>query len=124
MRFAEKRGQVRGQRVGKCFPLVAIRVRFETLEIHAERIDIAGAQTSRETAIRHVAFMIRQRNPRALMNQRANAAEIGVGEFEVPFHFRTVSGPVARGIDARARCHHLAFVLLERASAASRTGVP
>ena len=122
MRFAEERGQVRGQRVGERFPLVAIRLRFETIEVKAERIDIAGAQASRETAVRHVALMLGQRNPRATINQVANAAEIGAGEFEVAFHFRTVSGPVAGCIDGRARCHHLAFVLLERAWAAFRTG--
>lgn len=95
MRFAEECGQVRGQRVGERFPLVAIRLRFETIEIHAERIDIAGAQTSCEAAVRHVAFMLGQRNPGAPVNQLANAAEIGTREFKVAFHFRTVSGPVA-----------------------------
>ena len=109
MRLAKERGQVGGQRVGERFPLGRIVFRFEQIEILLERIEAAGAQAARETAVRHVALVIRQRNARAAMNQFANAGEIRRREFEIPSLFAGSSpGPPGRGASTLlcARCHH------------------
>ncbi len=56
--FAEERGQVGGQRIGKGFPLGRIVFRFEQIEVLFEGLETTGAQPARQTAVRHVALVI------------------------------------------------------------------
>ena len=84
MGFAEERGQVGGQRIGERFPLGRIVFRFEQIEVLLEGLEATGTQAARQTAVRHIALVIRQGNARAAMNQIANASEIRRREFEIP----------------------------------------
>ena len=83
MRLAEKRREVGRERVRERFPLGRVLIGFEPVEIFLEAVDIAGAKTPCETAVRHIALVIRQRNACAAIDQFANAREIRRRKLEV-----------------------------------------
>src|SRR5215475_8629097 len=96
MRFAEERREVRGERIRERFPLARVVARFELVEVVAKALDAKRAQAPRKPAVRHVALVVRQRDARAAVNERANALEVRRGELEVAIALAAPAGRAAR----------------------------
>ena len=65
---AEKSGQVSGQRVDKSLPLCAALIRFQHAEIVTKIIHSQRTQTTDQAVVNHVPLVVRQHDPRTLVD--------------------------------------------------------
>ena len=86
MLFAEERREVGGQAVDELLPLLGARCTarlLEPLQVACERAVAGFAQTARQAAVDHRLLAGVQADAGALVDQLANALEVGVAEAEL-----------------------------------------
>src|SRR5437773_853166 len=103
--FCEERREVGGQAIDDLLPLLSARRTARTLEplqVAHERAVAGFAQTARQAAVDHRLLAGVQAAARALVDELANALEVGVPEAELllAWHHGNV-GPQGLGGDSR-----------------------
>lgn len=63
MRLTEKSRQIRGQRIDKRLPLTAVLIRFQQVQVMAEIRQSQRTQTTNQSVVNHVAFMVGRDDP-------------------------------------------------------------
>jgi len=79
VRLAEEGGHVGGECVDERLHLLRVAL-LEKFQVIGEAVEPSGAQTARQTAVDHVPFAGRQRNPGALVDKRPDPGEVILGE--------------------------------------------
>ena len=94
MFFAEEESQIGGQRVDELFKLALAADRLQKIDVGGETGKLQLANATHQAAVNHVFLRRVQRNARFLVDQFANALEVGIAkrEFTREFDLRQDDG--------------------------------
>ncbi|CSL94059.1 Uncharacterised protein [Shigella sonnei] len=84
--LTEKCRQIRGQRIDKRLPLTAVLIRFQQVQIMTEIRQSQRTQTTNQSVVNHVAFMVSQNDPGSLIDQLTYPPKMRVGKRQALGH--------------------------------------